>query len=583
MRGYVIGIGLIVLAVAAFQGESVGNGLLLDDYDRRVGLREGDWSFGSMVKVSGLGSDRRHVEMWWQPDVEIRYFRPLGFLIYRVIYVLAGWRPEVMHVVSLGWEVLCASLVLVLARQVTGSAWWAALAGVLFALHPTDYQVMRWIDCQHLQMAMASLMCGLLFYGEYSEWFPGGEPAAPARGYLLAAIAFFVMALGCYESTIVFGGMVVVGDWLVRPRRCKGRWGGYGAILGVTVAYLAIRYVALGGFPMPGLPHVYPPGEPGFVRFIVDKFIYYVLGLFLYVPIVGFAGLPVLRAHPLPFYGGFAALVLVAGLVLWWLRERRCIRLWVAIALIAMVPALQVFASPHHLFIASAAMVIAMVAVWQGLMEWGARRATRLGKAVRLAVGGLIVVHLGAFGAASYYYGNVMAALSAVGQLPVDDVVRFSDELTPHDKLFFVNLPLLGFNCVPGIEEAAGTSPLKGYVLTFSPDFLRMDRPGYVERVGQSQLRVWLDKDGYFSGTPGERLLTAAGREAPFGVGESFSTDDFTVEVVRSSNSGVGELLFTFQRPLDDPTYHFFFGSRAHFAYPLRFPVSREARGSATP
>ena len=43
------------------------------------------------------------------------------------------------------------------------------------------------------------------------------------------------------------------------------------------------------------------------------------------------------------------------------------------------------------------------------------------------------------------------------------------------------------------------------------------------------------------------------------------------IEIVRSSDSGVGELLFTFQRPLDDPTYHFFFGSRAHFAYPLRF------------
>jgi hypothetical protein len=271
------------------------------------------------------------------------------------------------------------------------------------------------------------------------------------------------------------------------------------------------------------------------------------------------------------FYGGFTVSVLVAGLVLWWLRERRGIRLWVTMALIPMIPALQVFASPHHLFIASAGMVIAVVAAWQGLTEWGIRRATKLGKAVRLAVGGLIVLHLGAFGAASYYYGNVMAAFSAVSQLPVDDVVRFGGELGPNDKLFFVNLPLLSFNCMAGIEEAASVSPLKGYVLTFSPDFFQMGRPGYAERAGQNQLRVWLDGDGYFSGTPGERLLTAAGRDAPFGVGETFSTDDFTVEIIRSSDSGVGELLFTFQRPLDDPTYHFFFGSRTHFAYPLRF------------
>ena len=46
---------------------------------------------------------------------------------------------------------------------------------------------------------------------------------------------------------------------------------------------------------------------------------------------------------------------------------------------------------------------------------------------------------------------------------------------------------------------------------------------------------------------------------------------DFAVRITRGSASGIVELSITFMRPLDDPTYHFFFGSRLFDAYPLRF------------
>jgi hypothetical protein len=138
----------------------------------------------------------------------------------------------------------------------------------------------------------------------------------------------------------------------------------------------------------------------------------------------------------------------------------------------------------------------------------------------------------------------------------------------------------MGINCIPGIEEATGVSPLKGYALTFAPEPLGMDRPGYVEPVGKNQLRVWLEDDGYFSGLAGKMMLQSLGRQRPFDVGETFSTDDFNVRVVRSSQAGVRELLFTFDAPLDDPTYHFFFGSRLFHAYPILF--GRHMKAAAT-
>ena len=573
MKRYAIGIGLIALAVGTLQGRSVRHGLLLDDYSHRAELREGDWSFRSLVAASHLGGHRRRVEMWWQQDADLYFFRPVSFLIVRVEYVLGGWRPEVMHACSLAWAVLCATLVMVLAKGATGSVRWATLAGVLFALHPANYPNAQWVACQNQLIVTAFCLCGLVFYARDSGWAPADESdrPGPSLTHRLLALTCFVLALGCRESGIVFGPVVVVGDWLLRPGRFKGRWATYAAIAGITVAYLVVRHVALGGFTMPGRPYFYPPGTPGFARFVVDKFIYYMLGLFLYFPIVGFSGLRFLRAHPMLFYGSFALLVLIGGLLLWWFRRRRYLLLALAACVVPILPALPVYAASHHVYLASVGMVIAMVGVWQALAAWGARRASVLGKTVWAVVAVLIVVHVAGFATTAAAYDIGMAGFSAANQLPIDDVVRFGRPMKPHDRLFFINLPLLGFNCIPAIEEATGVSPLKGYVLTFAPNLLGMTRRGYVERVGRNQLRVWLDDDGYFSELSGEKIMEAAGRDRPFTVGETFSTDDFKVRVTRGSPSGIAELVFTFQRPLDDPSYHFFFGSRVWYAYPLRF------------
>ena len=46
---------------------------------------------------------------------------------------------------------------------------------------------------------------------------------------------------------------------------------------------------------------------------------------------------------------------------------------------------------------------------------------------------------------------------------------------------------------------------------------------------------------------------------------------DRTVEVVAGGNTGIREFLFTFRRPLDHQSYHFFMASPRFSAYPLKF------------
>ena len=367
----------------------------------------------------------------------------------------------------------------------------------------------------------------------------------------------------------MFGPMIVLGDAATCPRRWSARWKVYAGLGGLTATYLLLRWVALDGFPLPAPPYAHSPGEPGFVRFVADKLVYYVLGLFAYFPIVGFAGLRGLRQQPALFYGLFLAIVLGGSVVLAWSSRRRVLLTWLGMSGLALLPVLPVFASSHHLYLPSAGMVIAFVTLAHRLADRGRHLTRGPGRWLGGVVGVVCGVHLIGFAGANVVYDVGAAGYHAAGQLAVDDVARSGRDIRPHDTLLFINLPMLSFNCVPGIEEAMNVAPLRGYVLTLAPPFLGMDRPTRVEQVGTHELRVRLDEGAYFSGMIGEQLLAAAGRDEPFAPHERFSTEDFDVEIIAVDEAGVRELAFRFPRPLDDRSYHFFLGSPRFAAYPL--------------
>jgi hypothetical protein len=241
------------------------------------------------------------------------------------------------------------------------------------------------------------------------------------------------------------------------------------------------------------------------------------------------------------------------------------------VALIPLGPVLPVFAASHHLYLASAGMAVATVMALRALLDRAAHQRTAMTRVARVVAIALLPVFLIVFIGANYATDEGMAGLSAACQLTPAQVDRFARPLKPDDKLFFINLPMLAFNCMPAIEEARGVVPLHGYVLTFAPKFVCMDRPAHVEQVGPSQLRVSLDEPGYFSGLIGRSILEGIDRERPFAPGETFATPDFEVRIERADHSGVQELLFTFQRPLTDPRYHFLVGSPVFDAYPRSF------------
>ncbi len=577
MRSYLPGIGLIVLAVAALHGRCLDTGFMLDDHSHRAELRAGGWSVRAMIDASHLGGERRRVRMWWQDQADQRFFRPVAFFLMKLEYVAGGWRPGPMHAFSLAWTAFNGLLVLLLARAAGLPAVWSTLAGVLFVAHPASALTTQWIACQNEQMAAAFVLVGLWCWSRWSGWqrWDGSAPSPGGATYAVAAFACYAAALGCRETAVMFAPLVVAGDRLLRPTRLKRRSVAYVWLALLTLAYFAVRHAALGGFPLLGPPYAYLPSTPGFGRFVFDKFLYYLLGLFAYMPIIGFAGMDALRSQATAFYGAFAVIAMMWAVVLVWLRPLRAAWFWLALAILPLLPVLPVFASAHHLYLASAGAVLAVVtavhAMWQVV--------ARIGGGSAKAGHGMIAVALGLYLAAgaglNVVLGSGVRGLTALSELPAVEASELGGPYQPGDRLFFINLPPLGFNCMPAIEEAGGAAPLTGYVLTFSTDFLGVDQPSSIERVGDRSLRVRTEGDGYFAGLMGRSMLEAVGRKEGFTPGERFETEDFVVEIVRASGDGVRELLFTFPRPLTDPSYHFFLGSSHFAAYPLRFgPIS---------
>ena len=61
----------------------------------------------------------------------------------------------------------------------------------------------------------------------------------------------------------------------------------FAILVAMIPIYATVRAYFLGGVAFPPKPYVMPPTDPEFVRYVVDKSCYYLLGEFLLVPYVG--------------------------------------------------------------------------------------------------------------------------------------------------------------------------------------------------------------------------------------------------------------------------------------------------------
>lgn len=597
--------GLIGFLVLAGHVWSLDLGLFLDDHAHYANLRGGDWSFQSAVKAAHLPIVGEVMDLWNRPPSGLYFFRPIAFWIMRAEYTVVRWEPVGMHVFSLLWHFTAAMLVGTLALRCFGHRGWAAVAAALMAIHPGHTATVYWIACQTELMTTVFLVAGVLAYarasgwgianGEARPWFLTSLPyghASPLPGecepprrtlLLIVSIVCYALALGCRENAVLFPVVCWLGDRLCgSSRRRWFRWEHF-AMAGVLAGYAAIRIDVLGGVSLPPKPYLVPVHDPAFIPFLIRKIIYYLLGLFSFIPVIPKGEDLAIGLMPRFFYLGSAGIVVML-LVIWAVYGFRRAVLWPVIWLFCFeATVLPVFSSTHHLYLPSVGPVLLMTAGLAALGGVLRRTPGRVPKPQALLCGIILAAHGLGLGLYTWAMGFTVRAGTRIEDILVDEVIHNGSPLRDGDHLFFINFPLLAYYAVPAIESQTGRSNLQGHVLTFAPDMLAQVESGRAEVIGSHQLKLVAPTDTpFFGGMVGRAAMEVISPSRPPEVGQALPAGPFTITPTRMAPDGAGieEMILTFEKPLASPDYHFFVGSPQFLAYPLEVLQKRLAPSS---
>jgi tetratricopeptide (TPR) repeat protein len=147
---------------------------------------------------------------WWEPWIHPRgmdYF-PLKSSLQWLEWRLWGADPLGYHLVNLGLHVLSAILVWRLLRALGLRA--AYLGGLLFAVHPLAVESVAWISEFKNTVSLPPLLLASISYVEFDR---SGSRGAKAR-----ALLWFLAALACKTSTVMFPAVLLLFSWWRRGR-----------------------------------------------------------------------------------------------------------------------------------------------------------------------------------------------------------------------------------------------------------------------------------------------------------------------------------------------------------------------------
>ena len=565
-------LGLAAL-IAALHGRAVTYGLFMDDHAHFRQLRDCGWSLGELTGACHLELVGGVIDLWWMPDCTLRFFRPVAFGLMKLTYVLSGWNPTTMHVVSLSWHLAtCLLLMLLLRRLGAGQALaWAVAA--LFAIHPAHVGTVQWIASQTELMVTTFLLAALLCYAEFRRWPSGPASVAqalpPERRWLwgLASAMLFALALGCRENAITFPLVLLAIEPWIRRRRSRAALMLF-AIFGVMIGmYLALRSHYLGGVALPPRPYIVPPTDPDFLRYVLDKACYYLLGEFLLVPCVPIGGLAYFREHALVFYG--LALLIAAIATVLAIRRRRQVAaaLGPACLLGFMAPVLPAFESPHHLYLPGVGAAILTAMLFQEIAGVGAGARSRSARARRNLMWSWIALTGALFGITTYFFGFALDTAQAVEDQVVEEIATAPRPVEDGDTLYVANLPVIAHYTRIAVEERTGAQDLRLFALTWSPRLLGVATPSELTLIDNRTIEVRIAGDRYFSGPLQLLIRQACGGEMPGIDGQPVRSESFTATMLDADDTGVYALRFAFDHDLAQTGTHLFWGSETRWAF----------------
>ena len=186
-------------------------------------------------------------DLWYHMARHQVYYRPLFVAWSMLNYALFGLRPWGWHLGAVLAHVSAVAATFWLARRLELEYWTAALAALIFALHPIHIEPVVWISAA--SDAMVTTFVALAFVA----FLNARDPAHTKRfAWWIASLVWLACALLTKEMAVTFWALVLIYAWL---RPADGRTLPWQHVFGsmmeaapyamVTIAYVLLRHHAL--------------------------------------------------------------------------------------------------------------------------------------------------------------------------------------------------------------------------------------------------------------------------------------------------------------------------------------------------
>jgi hypothetical protein len=338
---------------------------------------------------AGLAQAKRYgILPWWTiSDVRFNLWRPVTAFTHWLDYRLFPDSPALMHLENNAWFAAVVLLVAVIYRKFMAPGPAAGLAAVMFLLDCNTFFPVMFVANRGFIIA---LCFGLLCLYQQHRWRAGQSRSGCVLAMLFLALA--VLANEGGASTLAF---ILAYALVLDPGSWRNRAGSVLPALLVIVLW-RIAY-KLGGF---GLWHVGlyidPVTEPlAFARTLIPRDIALLGGQLTSVPPdLLWVVKPALYPAVIAAYGAVAAVVL--ALVFPWVRRDKIAAFWLAVMLLAAIPASTVSPLSKNLgFVAVGAygLIASFIAAWVGRSsQLPAGRGWRI--AAGITCGLLLLIHV---------------------------------------------------------------------------------------------------------------------------------------------------------------------------------------------
>jgi hypothetical protein len=179
----------------------------------------------------------RGVLPWWaEPNLQIRFLRPLSSALLWVDHTVFAGSPLPQHVHSLLWWVATVFAARALYRRLLAPRV-ALMATILFALAPCHTFPIAWLANRE---ALVSIAFGIPAFDAYLKWRDAGRLRHAAL-----ATGLFALSMAGGEYALCFGGYVLAFELVTGGQRLGRRALGLVPFVAPAVAYMFVRF-ALG-------------------------------------------------------------------------------------------------------------------------------------------------------------------------------------------------------------------------------------------------------------------------------------------------------------------------------------------------